>query len=389
MVNIGWIIVIAIFITGSLGIPIRPQKTLVLVDNIAFNETHSIFFDILKSHNHTVEYALYTDKISISTYGKYQYDNLIFFLPSGIKTYSGSIKPPSLIIKTILEFFDSPEKNIMIVADPAIYAFTRKLANEFGIDFDPQGSQILGNNIADNVLAESQLIFSKTSGVVYSGIGLRTDPSNNRAFSLLKADRSAFSLDENEVVVNDGPNITLVAGYQGLNNNRATVSGSTMMCSNKQIVSTMSNALPTSSANYIFCKELIEWNFGESGIIKAENVIHNKVNSANEINPNEYGIKTNVEYHIELYEWEKNIGKWIAFNDADIQLEFKMLDPYYRIPLTQVEKNEPNYSVTFVTPDKLGVFHFKINYTRKGYTSLDVTTKVIIYNPLDLLCRFQ
>ena len=31
----------------------------------------------------------------------------------------------------VVEFFDSPDKNIMIVADQAVYSYTRKLANEF------------------------------------------------------------------------------------------------------------------------------------------------------------------------------------------------------------------------------------------------------------------
>ena len=31
------------------------------------------------------------------------------------------------------------------------------------------------------------------------------------------------------------------------------------------------------SSNYKFCKELIEWNFRETGILKADNARHNKV----------------------------------------------------------------------------------------------------------------
>jgi len=56
--------------------------------------------------------------------------------------------------------------------------------------------------------------------------------------------------------------------------------GSTMLCSNIQIARTASSAKPTSSPNQVFCEELIEWNFGESGVIKAENIVHNKVSPA-------------------------------------------------------------------------------------------------------------
>lgn len=43
-----WFVVCIVIVTLGYAIPIRPQKTLVLVDNVAFYETHSLLFDILK-----------------------------------------------------------------------------------------------------------------------------------------------------------------------------------------------------------------------------------------------------------------------------------------------------------------------------------------------------
>lgn len=130
------------------------------------------------------------------------------------------MKPPTLQIKNILEFYDSSEKNIMIVADQAVFTNTRKLANEFGVDFDPQGSIVTdgvdNNTVATEVLDESELIISKTKGIVYSGVGLRLDPKNYFAFPLLKASENAFSVDEKGKVISEGASITLVAGYQVL-----------------------------------------------------------------------------------------------------------------------------------------------------------------------------
>ncbi|MDR3734320.1 MAG: hypothetical protein P4L10_02165 [Acidobacteriaceae bacterium] len=48
------------------------------------------------------------------------------------------------------------------------------------------------------------------------------------------------------------------------------------MCSNAQFAKTARKTNPKSSPNYAFCEELVEWNFGESGLIKAENVKHQK-----------------------------------------------------------------------------------------------------------------
>ena len=95
--------------------------------------------------------------------------------------------------------------------------------------------------------------------------------------------------------------------------------------------------------------------------------------------PTEYPIKAMVEYQVDLFEWDKKNAKWVAYNNAEAQLEFQMLDPYYRIPLVQVAQGKPTYKATLKTPDRLGVFQFKINYTRKGYTSLDLSTKVQAY----------
>jgi oligosaccharyltransferase complex subunit beta len=83
-----------------------------------------------------------------------------------------------------------------------------------------------------------------------------------------------------------------------------------------------------------------------------------------------------IEYHVNLLEWDKKNKEWIAFNDANAQLEFVMLDPYYRISLIQQEYKKPTYIAKFKTPDKYGIFQFKINYTRKGYSYLDLRTQV-------------
>ena len=149
-----------------------------------------------------------------------------------------------------------------------------------------------------------------------------------------------------------------------------------MMCSNVQIAKTASKATPISSPNYNFCEELIEWNFGESGILKADNIKHKKVGE-DEISPNEYGIKTDIEYYIDLLQWDKKAGAWTSLDNADAQMEFILLDPYYRVNLVQQQKGKPTYNATIKTPDRLGVFQFKVNYTRKGFNYLTSTTKVL------------
>ena len=134
-------------------------------------------------------------------------------VPSGSRN---PVKQPYLALKSLIEFFDSPAKNIMIIADHAVFPFTRKLANEFGVDFDPQGSMVTDGNsfdiVSSEVLPEDVSLFSKTQGIAYKGIGLQTDPKNSYVFSILKSPESLFSVDDKGAVVNEAP--TLVAGYQ-------------------------------------------------------------------------------------------------------------------------------------------------------------------------------
>ncbi|KAE8594626.1 hypothetical protein XENTR_v10019721 [Xenopus tropicalis] len=68
-------------------------------------------------------------------------------------------------------------------------------------------------------------------------------------------------------------------------------------------------------------------------------------------------------------------GKWVPFDGDDIQLEFVRIDPFVR---TFLKKNGGKYSVQFKLPDVYGVFQFKVDYNRLGYTHLYSTTQVSV-----------
>jgi hypothetical protein len=42
-----------------------------------------------------------------------------------------------------------------------------------------------------------------------------------------------------------------------------------------------------------------------------------------------------VIYWIEIEEWNQKLKKWSPYNANDIQMEYIMLDPYVRMPLTK------------------------------------------------------
>lgn len=86
-----------------------------------------------------------------------------------------------------------------------------------------------------------------------------------------------------------------------------------------------------SSSNFKFCKELTNWVFQESGVLRATNLRHHKkgeqCTSDDCANPENYQLEDNVEFYIELE--QKTEGVWAPYIADDVQLQFIMLEPYY------------------------------------------------------------
>lgn len=98
------------------------------------------------------------------------------------------------------------------------------------------------------------------------------------------------------------------------------------------------------------------------GVLRAKNPTHHRVGEA--AAPAYYTIKQDVEYSIEIEEWDGQ--KWVPYVANDVQLEFRMIDPYVRTNLKTDGKGK--YSASFKLPDVYGVFTFKVEYTRQGYS---------------------
>jgi len=93
------------------------------------------------------------------------------------------------------------------------------------------------------------------------------------------------------------------------------------MCSNEAM---MANRDPKkgstieTSPNYILCTEMAEWNLGERGVIRVDNVRHNKVgDNWDGHNPENYKRQVDIEYFIDIY--EKKAGFWVPYVADDVQ----------------------------------------------------------------------
>jgi len=87
------------------------------------------------------------------------------------------------------------------------------------------------------------------------------------------------------------------------------------------------------------------------------------------------------DYSIEIEELRDN--KWQAFNGKDVQLEFVRIDPFVR---TTLSNKNGVFKTTFKLPDVYGVYQFRVDYNRMGYTHLFSTTQVCPISGIMMLC---
>ena len=306
-------------------------------------------------------------------------------------------KKNDIQIQTLLKYLDDGH-DMLLFANKEVGSFLRKLANEFGVDFDDYDSQIKDSLYIHNLKSSlnEQLISMKNDEIVvtknainvpvivkqpkgyilYEGIGMDLDPQSQYVFPILKADENSYSVNAktNEVYAN-GDKVKMVAGYQARNNRRVVISGSSNMCSDKMYyLSNVNGTTISESPNAKFCMDILNWNFQRTGVLKFENVRHNRKSDRQSLST--YRIKDELEYFIDIYEYEYKTDSWKPYVTDDIQIEYVMMNPYYINQLKMVALNKPTYYIQFKAPEKFGVFKFIIDYKRLGYSYIFSSTKV-------------
>ena len=168
--------------------------------------------------------------------------------------------------------------------------------------------------------------------------------------------------------------MVLVAGLQARNNARIAISGSTDMFSDKYFTANIQSKDGSSQAsgNAAFATDLAQWVFGERGLIRVKSVQHHLVGETE--SRSAYTVKENLVYTIEIEEFD---GKnWVGYSGSGVQLELQMLDPYIRKTLTH--QGNGVFSATLQLPDVYGVYTFKVEYHRVGFTSISERSLVTI-----------
>ncbi|CAO2815088.1 unnamed protein product [Amaranthus hypochondriacus] len=365
------------------------RQILVLLDDFAIKSSHSIFFSSLISRGYHLDFKLADDpKIALQRYGQFLYDGLIIFAPF-LDRFGGSVNQA-----TVLEFVDSG-RDLILALDVNSSDLIREIATECGVEFDDDPAAMVIDHtsyavsnfegdhtlIASDAFIESNVILGSKkmeAPVLFQGIGHSLNPSNNLVLPVLSASPSAYSANPVSKLSNaptlTGSRISLVSVVQARNNARIMISGSLKMFSDRFLRSGAEKAGSLTrfdkAGNEQFVTELSKWIFHERGHLKAVNVRHNKVGQTDE--PSLYRITDDLEYSLEIYEWSGS--SWEPYVADDVQLQFYMMSPYVLKTLSTDKKGL--YHASFKVPDVYGVFQFKVEYQRLGYTSLSLSKQI-------------
>ncbi|XP_007905421.1 dolichyl-diphosphooligosaccharide--protein glycosyltransferase 48 kDa subunit [Callorhinchus milii] len=365
-------------------------RTLVLLDNVNMKETHSRFFGSLLDRGFELSFKTADDpSLSLIKHGEFLYDHLILFSPS-VEDFGGNIN-----VETIAAFIDGGG-NVLIAANSDIGDPLRELGSECGIEFDEEKTAVIDHHnydISDPghhtlIVADTeQLLKAPTivgkpakNPILFQGVGMVADPDNPLVLDILTGSSTSYSFFPDKPVTQYphavGKNTLLIAGLQARNNARVVFSGSLDFFSDAFFNSPVQKATPGSerysqTGNYELAIALSRWVFKEEGVLRVGKVSHHPVGETKP--PHAYTITDLVEYSIVIEKLSN--GKWIPFDGDDVQLEFVRIDPFVR---TYLKKNGDKYSVQFKLPDVYGVFQFKVDYNRLGYTHFYSATQVSV-----------
>ncbi|XP_056589169.1 dolichyl-diphosphooligosaccharide--protein glycosyltransferase 48 kDa subunit [Triplophysa dalaica] len=381
-----FVLSVALLLQAVLG----DGKTLVLLDNPNIRDTHSIFFRSLADRGFDLTFKTADDPgLSLIKYGQFLYDHLILFSPS-VEDFGGNIN-----VETITAFIDGGG-NVLVAASFEIGDPLRELGSECGIEFDEEKTAVIDHHnydvsdpgehtliVADpeNLLKAPTIVGKPTDKpVMFKGVGMVADPDNSLVLDILTGSSTSYSYFPDRPITQYphavGKNTLLIAGLQARNNARVVFSGSLHFFSDAFFNSPVQKAVSGSkryekTGNQELAEALSRWVFKEAGVLRVGAVSHHPVGESTP--PAAYTITDLVEYSIVIEMLSG--GKWVPFNGDDIQLEFVRIDPFVR---TYLKKKAGKYSVQFKLPDVYGVFQFKVDYNRLGYTHLYSSTQVSV-----------
>lgn len=365
---------------------LKGDKILVVFDNLEDQSSYSIFLNSLKERGYDLTFKSASDEnLEIIKYEESLYDHVILLAPE-TDNYENDITA-----KQIIDFIDMGG-NLLVAANEKTGTTIQELIYEFGTIVDePKFTAIDNfkhNGTTPDVLAIEKManpifIDELQAPLLYSGTSIKSNGKNPYNKPVVVGGPASYSWDFTQVTKNPmvtGSDLILVNSLQAINNARIVLTGSLKMFTNDFISSTVQikDKKFKRSGNLDFITAMTKWTFHETKVLKIISSKHHKFNEVER--PEYYTIKDKIHYEIEIAQYDN--GMWRPFNASDVQLELVMLDPYIRITLQQQPITNPNsstFAIDLVVPDHCGVFTFKVDYRRYGYSWIKDTDVIAIH----------
>ena len=366
-------------------------RTLVVLDDLSYRSSHAEFFSQLESRGHALSFAAVgSAEARLSELGEWLFDGLVLVAPRAEEL------GPELDAGAVAEFIDAG-RSVFVGGGCEVGFATREVAAEVGLEFDAEERVVIDHAafdvkdhtkdddhtliVADAFTPAAVMVGAAPQPVLYRGAGMRLADENELVLSVLTGAATTYSwstLDEVDAApAASGAELLLVAAMQARNNARVVVCGSWDMMSDEffALPAQKFHAKgPNPSGNRAFASNITAWLFDGAGSLRLSEVQHQLVGGGAQ---SVYTIKEEVSFGFTVEVLEE--GGWAPFVADDLQMEFTMLDPYYRLFVPHV--GQGRYNVSFVLPDVNGVFQFRLDYRRVGYTHLQSSTQVNVPPP--------
>jgi len=370
------------------GVSVADKRVLVLLENLAVKETHSIYFKNMADAGFDLTFKGADDAtLNIKKFGEFLYDHLVVFAPT-VEEFGGNLN-----VETITDFIDGGG-NLLIAGNSNLGEVLREIASEVGFEADEEGTTVIDHLnydtkdegkhnlvIADskNLIKSDKITAGVSSPLLYRGVGLLLDQENPLVLEILTGSSTSYShnpdLPIKEFPHAVGKQTVLIAGLQARNNARVVFAGSLEFFSDEFFnyeVEPVSGS-KVASGNEDLAKALTAWCFKQSGVLKVESISHHREGEME--TPRFYTIKEQAVYTIVVKEYVN--GEWVAFDGTDMQMEFVRIDPFVRVTMENKGKSGEMVA-NFKVPDTYGVYQFKVNYHRVGLTRLYTTNQISV-----------
>ena len=374
-----WLFLIFAFIASA-------EEVLVLTDSSDIKTTHSAYFEALQSRGHKLTIRSFDSQgLRLEKFDEYLYSTIILMCSSaeGKKYLELAAK---VSVNEIIKFSDNGG-SLIVFGDTDAAAAYRKLVSEFGVEFYEQGTRLYSEKqekilIASNLTAPS-IIPAIKEPIFFSGLGVHYNKNSRLLTPLLGTNNK--QIVRNEFKKSEGNEAAVVAvAFQGRNNARAVITGSSDLCANS-----FTNDIK--KGNLKACVELTKWVMNEKGLIRYSGITHYKQGENREKGylEGEYTLNDDLYYSIDLEELKN--GKWQQFKTNKAYLEFVMLEPKIR---KYLEFKDGSLVAKFKAPDVHGVYQFKVFLYEPGYSWIETATKVTVrpykHNQIErfLLCAY-